>query len=198
MKKIILSFSLGMMILTTVLIVMSVDAKDIRQDEINGSLPEALEAAVESAMAQTYEDRAYSTGDSDEFVTDFLEKFCMQIDSAEDIEVKVLDMDKEHGLMSVEVNASFPNAGGNVSRLSCVKTAVFEKEQDTAAQEYAKITFMTNDGEYKVYSLPKGSRLIIPKSPEDTGFRYWSDVNGHQIDESYIVNEDMTIIAVYL
>ena len=53
MKKIILSFSLGMMILTTVLIVMSVDAKDIRQDEINGSLPEALEAAVESAMAQT-------------------------------------------------------------------------------------------------------------------------------------------------
>lgn len=57
---------------------------------------------------------------------------------------------------------------------------------------------MTNDGEYKVYSLPKGSRLIIPKSPEDTGFRYWSDVNGHQIDESYIVNEDMTIIAVYL
>lgn len=198
MKKIILAFSLGMMILTTVLIVMSVDAKDIRQDEINGSLPEALEAAVESAMAQTYEDRAYSTGDSDEFVTDFLEKFCMQIDSAEDIEVKVLDMDKEHGLMSVEVNASFPNAGGNVSRLSCVKTAVFEKEQDTAAQEYAKITFMTNDGEYKVYSLPKGSRLIIPKSPEDTGFRYWSDVNGHQIDESYIVNEDMTIIAVYL
>lgn len=198
MKKIILAFSLGMMILTTVLIVMSVDAKDIRQDEINGSLPEALEAAVESAMAQIYEDRAYSTGDSDEFVADFLEKFCMQIDSAEDIEVKVLDMDKEHGLMSVEVNASFPNAGGNVSRLSCVKTAVFEKEQDTAAQEYAKITFMTNDGEYKVYSLPKGSRLIIPKSPEDTGFRYWSDVNGHQIDESYIVNEDMTIIAVYL
>lgn len=198
MKKIILAFSLGMMILTTVLIVMSVDAKDIRQDEINGSLPEALEAAVESAMAEIYEDRAYTTGNSDEFVTDFLEKFCMQIDSAEDIEVKVLDMDKEHGLMSVEVNASFPNAGGNVSRLSCVKTAVFEKEQDTAAQEYAKITFMTNDGEYKVYSLPKGSRLIIPKSPEDTGFRYWSDVNGHQIDESYIVNEDMTIIAVYL
>ena len=58
MKKIILSFSLGMMILTTVLIVMSVDAKDIRQDEINGSLPEALEAAVESAMSETYEDRA--------------------------------------------------------------------------------------------------------------------------------------------
>jgi len=198
MKKIILAFSLGMMILTTVLIVMSVDAKDIRQDEINGSLPEALEAAVESAMAQIYEDRAYSTGDSDEFVADFLEKFCMQIDSAEDIEVKVLDMDKEHGLMSVEVNASFPNAGGNVSRLSCVKTAVFEKEQDTAAQEYVRITFMTNDGEYKVYSLPKGSSLIIPKNPEDTGFRYWSDVNGHQIDESYIVNEDMTIIAVYL
>ena len=198
MKKIILAFSLGMMILTTVLIVMSVDAKDIRQDEINGSLPEALEAAVESAMAQIYEDRAYSTGDSDEFVADFLEKFCMQIDSAEDIEVKVLDMDKEHGLMSVEVNASFPNAGGNVSRLSCVKTAIFEKEQDTAAQEYVRITFMTNDGEYKVYSLPKGSSLIIPKNPEDTGFRYWSDVNGHQIDESYIVNEDMTIIAVYL
>lgn len=198
MKKIILAFSLGMMILTTVLIVMSVDAKDIRQDEINGSLPEALEAAVESAMAQIYEDRAYSTGDSDEFVADFLEKFCMQIDSAEDIEVKVLDMDKEHGLMSVEVNASFPNAGGNVSRLSCVKTAVFEKEQDTAAQEYVRITFITNDGEYKVYSLPKGSSLIIPKNPEDTGFRYWSDVNGHQIDESYIVNEDMTIIAVYL
>ena len=198
MKKIILSFSLGMMILTTVLIVMSVDAKDIRQDEINGSLPEALEAAVESAMSETYEDRAYTAENSDEFVTDFLEKLCIQIDSAEDIEVKVLDMDKEHGLMSVEVNASFPNAGGNVSRLSCVKTAVFEKEQDTAAQEYAKNTFMTNDGEYKVYSLPKGSRLIIPKSPEDTGFRYWSDVNGHQIDESYIVNEDMTIIAVYL
>lgn len=198
MKKIILAFSLGMMILTTVLIVMSVDAKDIRQDEINGSLPEALEAAVESAMAQIYEDRAYSTGDSDEFVADFLEKFCMQIDSAEDIEVKVLDMDKEHGLMSVEVNASFPNAGGNVSRLSCVKTAVFEKEQDTAAQEYVRITFITNDGEYKVYSMPKGSSLIIPKNPEDTGFRYWSDVNGHQIDESYIVNEDMTIIAVYL
>ena len=198
MKKIILSFSLGMMILTTVLIVMSVDAKDIRQDEINGSLPEALEAAVESAMAQTYEDRAYSTGDSDEFVTDFLEKFCMQIDSAEDIEVKVLDMDYEHGLMSVEVTASFPNAGGNISRISCVKTAVLEKEQDTASQEYAQITFMTNDEVYKVYSLPKGSRLIIPKSPEDTGFRYWSDVNGHQIDESYIVNEDMTIIAVYL
>lgn len=198
MKKIILAFSLGMMILTTVLIVMSVDAKDIRQDEINGSLPEALEAAVESAMAEIYEDRAYTTGNSDEFVTDFLEKFCMQIDSAEDIEVKVLDMDYEHGLMSVEVTAAFPNAGGNISRISCVKTAVLEKEQDTAAQEYVRITFMTNDGEYKVYSLPKGSSLIIPKNPEDTGFRYWSDVNGHQIDESYIVNEDMTIIAVYL
>lgn len=198
MKKIILSFSLGMMILTTVLIVMSVDAKDIRQDEINGSLPVALEAAVESAMAQTYEDRAYSTGDSDEFVMDFLEKFCMQIDSAEDIEVKVLDMDYEHGLMSVEVTASFPNAGGNISRISCVKTAVLEKEQDTASQEYAQITFMTNDEVYKVYSLPKGSNIIIPVNPEDTGFRYWSDISGHQIDESYVITEDMTIIAVYL
>lgn len=198
MKKIILAFSLGMMILTTVLIVMSVDAKDIRQDEINGSLPEALEAAVESAMAQIYEDRAYSTGDSDEFVADFLEKFCMQIDSAEDIEVKVLDMDKEHGLMSVEVNASFPNAGGNVSRISCVKTAVLEKEQDTASQDYAQITFMTNDDVYKVYSLPKGSNIIIPVNTEDTGFRYWSDESGHQIDESYVITEDMTIIAVYL
>lgn len=187
-----------MMILTTVLIVMSVDAKDIRQDEINGSLPEALEAAVESAMAQIYEDRAYSTGDSDEFVADFFEKFCMQIDSAEDIEVKVLDMDKEHGLMSVEVTAAFPNAGGNISRISCVKTAVLEKEQDTASQEYAQITFMTNDEVYKVYSLPKGSNIIIPVNPEDTGFRYWSDESGHQIDESYVITEDMTIIAVYL
>ena len=42
MKKVILAFSLCMMILTTVLIVMTVDAKDIRQDEISGCLPEAL------------------------------------------------------------------------------------------------------------------------------------------------------------
>lgn len=198
MKKVILAFSLCMMILTTVLIVMTVDAKDIRQDEISGSLPEALETAVESAMSETYEDRAYTAENSDEFVTDFLEKLCIQIDSAEDIEVKVLDMDKEHGLMSVEVNASFPNAGGNVSRISCVKTAVLEKGQDTASQDYAQITFMTNDDVYKVYSLPKGSNIIIPVNPEDTGFRYWSDESGHQIDESYVITEDMTIIAVYL
>ena len=63
-------------------------------------------------------------------MTDFLEKLCIQIDSAEDIEVKVLDMDKEHGLMSVEVNASFPNAGGNVSRLSCVKTCLLYTSAD--------------------------------------------------------------------
>ena len=57
---------------------------------------------------------------------------------------------------------------------------------------------MTNDEVYKVYSLPKGSNIIIPVNPEDTGFRYWSDESGHQLDESYVITEDMTIIAVYL
>lgn len=198
MKKIILAFSLCMMILITVLIVMSVDAKDIRQDEINGSLPEALETAVENAMSETYEDRAYRTENTQEFISDFLEKLCMQIDSAEDIEVKVLDTDERHGLMSVEVTAVFPNAGGNVSRVSCVKTAIFEKEQDAASEEYAEITFINDNEVYKVYSIQKGGNVIIPKNPEDTGFLHWADENGNPVNESHIITEDMTLTAVYL
>lgn len=197
MKKVILAFSLSMMILLTVLTVMTVDAKSIRQAEISGSLSEALETAVENAMSELYEDRAYATEDTQEFVSDFMEKLCIQIDSAEDLNVRILDID-EHGLLSVEVTAAFNNAGGRVSRVSCVKTAVFEKAQEDVQPGYAEVTYIVDGEAYKVYSIQKGSNVLLPKEPDtEKTFLYWIDENGNRIKPGDIVTENMTVTAYF-
>lgn len=197
MKKIILAFSLCIIILTTVLTVMTVNAKNIRQGELDGSVPEALEAAVCNAMAEIYEDRAYRTED-DEFCADFMEKLCLQTDSTSELEIKFLDTDSVHGLMSTEVTASFSNAGGNTSRLSCIKTAVYEKDCQTESDEYVRLTYTVDSEIYKMYTIRKGCEIIIPENPEtERTFLYWTDENGNRIHEGDTVKGSMMFKACF-
>lgn len=197
MKKTILAFSLAAMIFFTVLTVMAVGSKGIRQGELYGGLPEAAAAAVKNAAYESYGIKAYAASSIPEMTADFIQKFCLNADSSTDFTIKILDADVK-GLISAEVTAAY----GNTGRVAALKTAVYEKNTADTVKEPVTVTYSVNGEIYKVCTAEKGSSFKVLPGPEaDTGglFSHWVTGAGENLAATDIITagEDMQLTAVF-
>lgn len=195
MKKIIMAFSLVMYITLAVLIIMTVDSKSIRQAEIESSLKQALDTAIDSAMS---DNSAYTAENEDECIANFLQNLCLKLESNSDIRVNILDI-SEKGLMTVEVTAKFKNAGGRESTVSSVKTMIYEKTEEEGEIQTYEIIYNVEGEVYKTYGIEKENVIIIPPTPDIEGktFKHWTDNEGNIITDTYIVRSDLILTAVF-
>jgi hypothetical protein len=160
-------------------IITTIDGRRIRDQEVTDSLRSAIESTVDNLR-----DSKYDINDNQIFIADFIQALAIQIESDSTIQVNILDVDYEKGILSIEVIEHFKHPNGKSGTVSAVKTMIFEKDTTssgaTGPPELVTITYnLPGNVLYKQFSIIKGSEIIIPKDPLLAGktFKQWT-LNG--------------------
>lgn len=215
MKTAIISCVLVLLLIITSLILFTIYGQNTRKNEVEDSLSIAVEQSLETLKIK----KTYNINNTEEFVADFLQNLLISIESDSEVEVNILSVDVEKGLLDVEVIETFSQPNGSTKSVSCRKTVILEEYFHEAPQYYFVRFMTTKDGnnedfvEYKTYSICEGSLLIVPSgSPKKEGYTFvgWStekpsDANSYapetvvvkDIDGVLEVNENLTYYAVF-
>ena len=202
MKQVIYGMVCGIMILLFSVMLVVLQSRSVRQEELKLSLTEAMEAAMKQM-----ENGQFST--DRELADAFAECFRSQINSDSSFRIHVACADVNKGILSVEVEQSYPYINGNTGNISCSRTMILEdRKQELVTPELCTVTFyldhqdMEQQGNsYKQYQVAQGDVIPCPLSPSaDYGkgqFQEWRDAGGYLADFSQQVTGDLVYYAVY-
>lgn len=204
MRKVMFGLSLSVIVVITILIVISMDSRSIRTQEIENGLSQAMESSVNSLLLKD----SYSITDRDKFIADLLQSLLLQIDSDSDITVNILNCDIDKGIITVEATENYYYPNGNIGTVSSIKTVILEQPHTVAAQVEAEmytIVFLLQDNEgnieiYKEYRLEKNTNIIIPPNPTMEGktFKHWKTSSGTAVTlDGLQITSDMELTAVF-
>ena len=87
-----------------------------------------LSQSVEQALYNTMSSHSYSIENQEEFLSDFMINLISQTKSKSELDLRILEVDKEEGLLDIEVRESITYPDGKVREVSCRKTVIFEEE----------------------------------------------------------------------
>ncbi len=188
------SFALfGLLLLT----IYTIHGRSIRQAELD----QALEDAMEQAVASTGETHLDGPQNDKELTALFLEKFASQIDSNSQVTVHILDADWQKGLLSAEAVVSFYHPTGKEGKVASRRTVIREARVQEEEKEYCCIDYIVNGSSYKTYHVQKGSKLMIPGAPQSAGKRFlgWRERDGEEIVvlAGRKIEKDCTYVAVF-
>lgn len=93
MKNIIVGFVITLIVLLSINISMTVNARDIRQQEAENALDSALEGTISTLSKNTY-----SINNQEEYIADLVMALTEQIQSDSSVTIRVLDTDYDKGL----------------------------------------------------------------------------------------------------
>ena len=183
MKTVFYGIITGVTVVFTVLLVMIISGRDIREEEAS----KALSSALKETMENIGERGTYPISDSEEFRKDFTDLLTEKIqkggDKDLDLSVEFYASDEKNGLLSVKVTETFSYPNGRKGTVSDsgiivlseedlpgIKTATYTIEEEAAhdlsvSKDYAKYEY----AEYK--------EIPVPKSPEGKAFYGWEIVS---------------------
>ena len=135
-------------------------------------------------------------------IADITQGVLSQIESNSTITIRILDVDQEKGIVSVEAVEEFKSPTNKDGTVSAVRTVILEEtEVDEAAvreeNKIFKITYLLEDNKtYKIYYIKNNEHLIIPANPNDD-FKFWES-SGNKLENlnEIIVKSDMIINEV--
>lgn len=189
MKNVIISMGLVMMMIITILILYTIYGQNTRQNEVE----DALSVAVEQTLENMKIDKSYDVNSTEEFIADFNQNLILSIESDSVLEVNILAVDIDKGLLDVEVVETFKQPNGSKGTASCRKTIILE-EYKSYAPSYYSVEFLAekenNSGEFsnfKTFSICENSRVIVPLVfPKQEGHNFvgWS-LNKPTADNGY-------------
>lgn len=202
MKQIVFGLVGGIQVLLFSLMLVILQSRSVRQEELKLSLTEAMETAARQVEGHQFA--------SDQELSDcFIRIFSEQINSDSQFKVRVICADVTEGILSVEVEQMYQYINGKTGSISCRRTILLEDTVDTASEpEYCTVTFyldaqeLANRGTfYKQYEVARGDVVHCPVAPvADYGkgdFLEWRDAAGYLADFSQGVTQDITYYAVY-
>lgn len=202
MKNIIIGTLSTILLILIMLFIFTVYGRNVREQEINDGLNNAMQIAVEGLM----EDREYLPNNNEEFISDFTQAFLMHVNSASTITIEVLDVDYTIGLLSVRVTSDYMHLTGTPGKVSLEKTIILEQYTNENAIMTYKISYFIDGIPYKEYELDKGSKHVVPANPTGSGtFKGWKAIEGSKTGTTYTtsnlanlqVTENVTYIAVF-
>lgn len=123
LKSVFLTMGLFICSIISIVIVMTFSGSMIRQNE----LEHAVELALMNTVKNQWKERTYSVTNNDELLADFLEELLVQVTSDATIQVNVLEIDYEKGLLSVEVIENYVHPIGTNGQISVNRTVVMEQ-----------------------------------------------------------------------
>lgn len=122
MKNMLIAFYAAVIGILIILTGFTIHGRSIRQVELDN----ALKSSMEEAMAVLlYEEGKPQT--EEEWKVTFLQSFAVQINSASDLKVVILEADMEKGLLSVEAVLTWNHPIGTKGSVSSVRTVLLEE-----------------------------------------------------------------------
>lgn len=199
MKNVILIVINMLIAVLTFAILMTLDARSARQQELSCNLSSVTEETVENLMQSSN----YKITDYECFIADLVENLAVVLDAESDILVKIMKADIEKGILSIEVVEKYQHINGREGIVSCQKTVIFnqlvEKDKNLYKVKFymAKEELENRKACYKSYSVTEGEKLLQPKSPVKDGyiFKGWYDENGNEADFSKEITQDICYYA---
>ncbi len=194
MKNMIMLLVSAVLGVLTMLIVMTVDGRSNRSMELKSNLSSAVEETVEIMSTGKYD-----ISNTNAFLADFTQNLSGILDSDADITVKILNVDKEKGMLGVRVTAAFVHPNGKPGTVGYERNVVLNKREETEVQTYTVQFYLQPDKIYKTYSLCEGDSIHVPENPtsESGTFTGWADAEGYLADFSQPVEQDLSYYAVW-
>lgn len=184
----------------TIIIIVTMAGRRGRQVEIDSNLPSVVEETVENMML----DKKYDINNYNEFIADLVSNLSVNLDTDSDIMIKVLNADKEKGLLSIKVIEEYTHPNGNRGKVECERTVILNKINETAQETYTVKFFLKKDDiadgrPYKVCRVCGGDVVSLPVQPTSTDgtFSGWLDPNDYAADFSLPVTGDLTYYAAW-
>ena len=201
MKQAVFGLMAGFIIILSLVAILTVEGRSSRENELN----QALSAAVEETMTNLCTTKKYTIGSQEEFVADFCQALLERVhagsgDATDDhltIQVDVMGIDVEKGLLSVAVKETFTHPNGRIGTVTCDATAILEQEEE---KQEVVISYYVGGRLYKQYGLLEGEACKRPMDPEEPGktFAYWRDSDtGEPAKFPGEVTENKTYVAVF-
>ena len=195
MKNIILIFTYVVIGALTLGIIVSAMGREARNVELQSNLSNAVEESLANAM----EEKNYTIADQNEFLADVTENITEALDTNSTVDVKVMKVDLNKGLLSLRVVESFNYVNGKTGSVKCDRTVVFDKRGQDDEDKYDVYYYISADDDrpYKRYTLLKGDTILIPKEPSRAGYTFegWKDADGNAPVSDQTVESGLTYVA---
>ena len=195
MKNIILIFTYVVIGALTLGIIVSAMGREARNVELQSNLSNAVEESLANAM----EEKNYTIADQNEFLADVTENITEALDTNSTVDVKVMKVDLNKGLLSLRVVESFNYVNGKTGSVKCDRTVVFDKRGQDDDDKYDVYYYINADDDrpYKRYTLLKGDTILIPKEPSRAGYTFegWKDADGNAPVSDQTVESGLTYVA---
>ena len=199
MKNVILIVVNMMIAVLTFAILMTMDARMARYQELTSNLSSVAEETIGNLMqTDNYEITNY-----DYFIADLIENLAVTLDADSDILVKVMKADIQKGILALEVTEKYKHMNGREGKVSCQKIVIFNQLVENEVRQYqisfylSKEDMLNGDDEYKKYVVTEGDAILPPKSPvkDNNIFDGWYDAEGERADFSEDIVQDICYYA---
>lgn len=195
MKYIVYGISLAVITMLVLVITLEISGRNVRKNEIET----ALNTAVEQSLEQLKSKKGYKIETYQELIADFNQIFLLQMESNTDIQVDILTVDVNKGVLDVKITGTYLNIMGKKQKEVCRKSVILEEYSQKKA--YYKITFLVDGKVYHRYSICEGGTAVLPKIPKKEGktFQYWTKQGEkYKYDLEHIpIKGDLTLEAVF-
>jgi len=125
MRNILTAFIAALIAVVIILTGFTIHGRSIRQVELDNALKSSMEDAMTSLL---YEEGRPET--EEEWKAAFLQSMALQINSASDLTVNILEADVEAGILSVEATLNWTHPIGTRGSVSNTMTVIMEEYEE--------------------------------------------------------------------
>ena len=204
MKQIAIGMISIIVIILFVGIYLNLMHRQSRKEEVTNNLAEAIEISAEQAWL----DREKLVKNDKEFVSDFIQTLVMQMESESSVDIRIVEVDLEKGILAVDVKETFQYTNGKEGTVDYQKTILLEREIKKEIEMCSVIFYCGNEDKdeeiFKIYEVEKNGSIVKPQqvidyTDEKRKFNGWIDENGKKIlDKQIQVARDIKYYASYI
>ncbi len=125
MRNILTAFIAALIAVVIILTGFTIHGRSVRQVELDNALKSSMEDAMTSLM---YEEGRPET--EEEWKAAFLQSMAIQINSASDLTVNILEADMKAGILSVEATLNWTHPIGTRGSVSNTMTVIMEEYKE--------------------------------------------------------------------
>ena len=165
-------------------------------------IEDALQIAVKKSVERCTSRKGYTLDNNNQFVADLMVELSNEVENDADLEVEVMGVDKDKGVLSIRVTEYYTAATGTRKQAKCEATAYMDKGRNENTVTGSVITFLDSDGSYLgEQSVEDGKPVkatIIPTRAGAT-FKGWLNTTSNQFVGTTlgVANGNVTYKATY-
>lgn len=122
MKQAIIVVGIGVLIMLVSLMLLSVESKSDRQDELD----KVVSAAVKQTVKESQIEEQTNINSDKEMIAQFIQNMCTSIKSDGDLQIEIMGVDYKEGMLDVMVTEKFLYPNGKQGKVTSRKCAIYQ------------------------------------------------------------------------